>query len=257
VCARVEACLLAYPQRVWPSLLNIIAHHRQSGVCCECATLSSPNPAPAFCFCTCPNHSPLLPPIAHPHLVNPPQIESPGDMKIPPGSAQPGQGHASFRRQRASRACEVRPTKLHNEASAPRFCTANANHGISNPQTCHARKVRCDAASLGGTWAHFFICTCRPRRLQVQPSNNPMQCHARIAQRSGSNAEYRRRSARRRSRGRRRVMGKPSVAATMRSETDSRAATVMANTRTPCRREPLPHRLSRRPWQTAPPCCSP
>ncbi|TID23495.1 cutinase transcription factor 1 alpha [Venturia nashicola] len=53
-------------------------------------------------------------------MVNPPQLESPAD-KTTPASAAQQPGHASFRRQRASRACE----------------------------TCHARKVRCDAASLG------------------------------------------------------------------------------------------------------------
>lgn len=45
-------------------------------------------------------------------MVNPPQIESPGD-KTTPASASQQPGHASFRRQRASRACEVRPTSTH------------------------------------------------------------------------------------------------------------------------------------------------
>ncbi|KAI2469932.1 fungal-specific transcription factor domain-containing protein [Annulohypoxylon bovei var. microspora] len=56
--------------------------------------------------------------------ANSPSQSTPPSQNTPPGSAasiQNAQGQMSFRRQRASRACE----------------------------TCHARKVRCDAASLG------------------------------------------------------------------------------------------------------------
>ncbi|KAF9892218.1 Transcriptional activator of fatty acid utilization [Aspergillus nanangensis] len=76
-------------------------------------------------------------------------------------------GQMSFRRQRASRACEVRfalcsawtrPCAV--GASAPRFARpvmvllqlrlAVGHHATTlNVPTCHARKVRCDAASLG------------------------------------------------------------------------------------------------------------
>jgi hypothetical protein len=91
-------------------------------------------------------------------MVNPPQIESPGD-KTPASASQQGQNHASFRRQRASRACEVRLSSLN--ASAPRFCKKNTNHRFFYPQTCHARKVRCDAASLGGKLPIIFLrCDC-------------------------------------------------------------------------------------------------
>lgn len=92
-------------------------------------------------------------------MVNPPQIESPGD-KTTPASASQQPGHASFRRQRASRACEVRYVQLLPTTSAPRSCrTKNTNHGFSHPQTCHARKVRCDAASLGGMFTILCIAT--------------------------------------------------------------------------------------------------
>ncbi|WEW59337.1 Transcriptional activator of fatty acid utilization [Emydomyces testavorans] len=49
------------------------------------------------------------------------KMSAEGDNPPPTSPSKPGAGHPSFRRQRASRACE----------------------------TCHARKVRCDAASLG------------------------------------------------------------------------------------------------------------
>ncbi|KAI1450167.1 hypothetical protein F5Y02DRAFT_104750 [Annulohypoxylon stygium] len=59
-----------------------------------------------------------------PQHMNSPSQPTPPSQNTPPASAasiQNAQGQMSFRRQRASRACE----------------------------TCHARKVRCDAASLG------------------------------------------------------------------------------------------------------------
>ncbi|KAI1409371.1 fungal-specific transcription factor domain-containing protein [Hypoxylon sp. FL1857] len=58
------------------------------------------------------------------HASNSPSQPTPSSQGTPPGpttATQNAQGQMSFRRQRASRACE----------------------------TCHARKVRCDAASLG------------------------------------------------------------------------------------------------------------
>lgn len=67
---------------------------------------------------------PQQPQQPQPQHMNSPSQPTPPSQNTPPASAasiQNAQGQMSFRRQRASRACE----------------------------TCHARKVRCDAASLG------------------------------------------------------------------------------------------------------------
>ncbi|USP77404.1 uncharacterized protein yc1106_04678 [Curvularia clavata] len=98
-------------------------------------------------------HSFMASSVPAPSAAPPPLAAQPTSNGSPPSaasqaqaqSASTGPGHASFRRQRASRACE----------------------------TCHARKVRCDAASLGipCTNCTAFGIECRipqPKRKKTQ-----------------------------------------------------------------------------------------